>query len=159
MTCPYDPKNPNANNRLFLTMCHRNRSRNGFSLIELMVVLALMGIMSGIAAPNFWKLFTKTLEQQDLNKFTDQLEKLRLEAWKTGRGIQLPKEGGKKWPPLPTGWQTEKLPTLRFLATGITNGGQILLSSAANNRWQIDIQALDGRITLTPLYAAPKPTE
>jgi general secretion pathway protein G len=126
----------------------------GFTLIELLIVLTLIGMISGVAAPNFWALFTKTMEQRDLDTFSEQLDALRLEAWTTGRSIQLPQGGGKKWPPLPTGWQAEKLPALRFLTTGITNGGQLILSSRSDHRWQIDIRALDGKTTLTQLATA-----
>lgn len=132
-------------------MLFRTALINGFSLIELLVVLALISAIGGIAAPNFWGLFTKTMEQQDLFEFTAKLEALRLEAWHTGQSIDLAADRQGKWPPLPEGWQANKLPNLRFLATGITNGGQIRLSSKANNHWQIDINALDGRITLTRL--------
>ncbi|MEQ1527908.1 MAG: prepilin-type N-terminal cleavage/methylation domain-containing protein [Methylococcales bacterium] len=143
----------------FLRIAKEKNQHRGFSLIELLVVLVLMSAISGLVAPNFWNLFTKTMEQQDLFAFTEKLEALRLDAWRTGRAIRLTKDGGPAWPPLPEGWSAYQLPALHFLSTGITNGGRIILSSHTNNHWQIDIAALDGRITLTPLDALPKAHE
>ncbi len=153
MICPY--------NVSLKAVCKvsKHTKNHGFSLIELLVVLVLISTISGIAAPNFWNLFTKTMEQQDLFEFTEKLTVIRLEAWKAGRGIRLNKNGGSPWPQLPEGWKIQRLPELRFLSTGITNGGHIIVSSNANNHWQIAIEALDGHVTLIPLSKLPKLNE
>ncbi len=124
---------------------------SGFTLIELLIVLTLISVISGVAAPNFWNLFIKTQEQQALLEFSEQIDALRIEAWNSGKSIFLPKGGGSKWPKLPAGWQAQELPALRLLATGITNGGKIKLSSNNNHLWQIEIRPLDGKMAFTPL--------
>lgn len=38
-------------------MNHRNRNRRGFTLMELMVVIAILGLLVTLVAPNVWNVF------------------------------------------------------------------------------------------------------
>lgn len=123
----------------------------GFSLIELLVVLVIMGLAGGMVVPKLVKIYTRTMERSQLNVFAGQLESLRIEAWKTGRSYYLAAGGGENWPSLPSGWEAKELPALRLLANGVTNGGQLVLQASSGRLWAVNLAPLDGRIQLKPV--------
>lgn len=123
----------------------------GFSLLELMIVLVIMALTGGLTAPKLVKLYTRTVERSQLQVFAQQLESLRVNALKSGHSLLLPADGGENWPPIPSGWQAKELPALRLLASGVTNGGQLLLQASSGRLWRLQLAPLDGRMQLQPV--------
>ncbi|MDO9105614.1 MAG: prepilin-type N-terminal cleavage/methylation domain-containing protein [Methylovulum sp.] len=123
----------------------------GFSLLELLIVLVLMALTGGVTAPKLVKLYTRTVERSELQAYAQQIENLRVHVLKSGHSLLLAAGGGANWPPLPTGWEAKALPSLRLLATGITNGGELLLQASSGRLWQLQMAPLDGRVQIRPV--------
>ena len=84
------------NSRLQLAMLNRKKSHNalekGFTLVELMVVIVIVGILSGIALPSF-------LSQQNKAKLTEASTKLSAIRHRGGQlGLQVKGQGRASLP-------------------------------------------------------------
>lgn len=69
----------------------------GFSLIELIIVLAVAGVMLTIVAPSFSSLIDSTRMTTQLNTLVSALSLSRSEAVKTGRNVILCKSIDGQW--------------------------------------------------------------
>ncbi len=59
--------------------------RNGFTLLELMLVLAIIGVIGAIAVPSFMGVFDRQRLQASAEKIRLELDRARLEAMRTGQ--------------------------------------------------------------------------
>lgn len=78
-----------------------NRS-NGFTLIELMVVMAIVGIVTAIAAPSFNSLIESQRAKSAASDLYMSLMRARSEAAKQNANVTLAPKAGSDWA---SGWQ------------------------------------------------------
>lgn len=69
------------------------KDQKGFSLLELMIVLIMLGIVAGISAPAIGKLLTGLDFRKQVGKVTAHLRAVRLQAVVTGKDIEVSLEG------------------------------------------------------------------
>lgn len=67
----------------------RTRFQRGFTLIELMVVVAVAGILAGVVAPSFQEMIRNNRITADVNHFVTAIHAARSEALKTGLPVIL----------------------------------------------------------------------
>lgn len=129
--------------------------QRGFSLLEMLIVLTLIAIVGSLTAPKLFKQYNRALERSQVQSYASHIERLRHQAFQQGRSVKLAKDdkGLGTWPALPDGWSAQQLPVLRLLATGITNGGKLILQAHSGQRWQLEFAPLDGRIQIHALNA------
>ncbi len=129
--------------------------QRGFSLLEMLIVLTLIAIAGSLTTPKLFKQYNRALERSQVQAYASGIERLRHQAFQQGRSVKLAKDdkGLGTWPVLPEGWSAQQLPVLRLLATGITNGGTLILQAQSGKRWQLDFAPLDGRIHIQRLGA------
>lgn len=126
------------------------KKENGFTLLELLVVLVLLAVASSYVGPALWKTYSKNQERSVVQHFADVLHQLRITSRREGRAIHLPaiQQGSysvKDFPLLPDGWTIEKASPLVFLSTGVTNGGSIKMQSDSGHYWLLSLRPLDGK--------------
>lgn len=68
---------------------NRRRGRAGFSLIEILVVLAIMALATAVILPNGGRLLDQTLAQAVFFEFQRDVLQLRREANRSGSAITL----------------------------------------------------------------------
>ena len=129
----------------------KNQQFNGFTLIELLIVLAIIGLASGVAAPKLIKTYVRSSERAELQNFATKIKQLHLDAWKQGRNIRLPEKGTAPWPEISKGWTVKSYPSLYFLATGVTNGGTLILQASSERLWALSLTVLDGKVLIKPI--------
>jgi prepilin-type N-terminal cleavage/methylation domain-containing protein len=60
-------------------------SRLGFTLLELLLVLAILAVLAGLAVPTFESMISSRRIQQSIEKLQNELLEARVEAMKTGQ--------------------------------------------------------------------------
>jgi len=132
-------------------------NQKGFTLLELLVVLVIVGMAASFSGPQLWQSYAKASERSVLQVFSGALQKLRSKAIYTGYMIELPAtDGGEKtkseyFPAMPAGWELEQSSVLRMLPTGVTNGATFYFHSPSNQRWLISLQPFDGHVEIKRL--------
>lgn len=81
---------------------------SGYTLLEMVVVLALMGLAVGMAAPAGFRMIESWREAGDVDEVLRQLAALPTAAREQGRAVRLPPDDGASMPAvLPEGWSLE----------------------------------------------------
>ena len=118
------------------------KPRGGFTLLELLVVLALLGLATAIAMPNLERLYVAVTRASEQDHVLDQIAALGREAALNGRAYVV---YGNVAPPdpaeaaryvdyetyvvdVPEGWRLELDSPLVALANGVCLGGALTLS-------------------------------
>lgn len=136
---------------LISAICHNNAERRraaaGFTLLEMVVVLAIMALVTGVAAMRMFSLIGSWREHAQLESIEQQFARLPMLARQSGRDIVLPPPAassttappgttsvsgspGSAEPPaldLPYGWVVHFDQPLRVRGSGLCEGARIVL--------------------------------
>ena len=127
---------------------------NGFTLLELLVVLAIVGALGALVGPNMWNSYQRSNERHLVFSFANELMALRRQAHFSGESLHIPENtlllvrADSQLPRLPDGWLVESQTKIYFLPSGVTNGSAILLNSPTGRVWELLIRPLDGQIAI-----------
>ncbi len=106
--------------------------QGGFSLLEIIIVLVLLGAVSGLVVPKVMKMYDSMLWTNERDQALEALGSLGYEARIQGREfdlVQYPGElDGNMTMPLPVGWTLQAAHPIRYRSSGVCLGGTVLLS-------------------------------
>ena len=116
-----------------------DRFRAGFTLLELMIVLALLGLLTALAVPNLQRLFASVSTSTERQHILDQFEALGREALANGRAYVVFSETPdadtaagyadfeRRPIDLPDAWRFRLDRPLLVRANGFCRGGELTL--------------------------------
>ena len=129
----------------------RRLRRIGFSLLELLIVLAVVGLLAALALPNLRQLYQSAARTTERERILDQIAALGREALAHRRNYVLYGAGASadadptyevRRLDLPAGWTLALDRPLRVRATGVCLGAQATLrhADAAEPIVRLDLQ-------------------
>ncbi|MCG5500816.1 type II secretion system protein [Ectothiorhodospira lacustris] len=121
----------------------------GFTLLELLVVMALLGLITALVAPRLWQWVEGADERATLHALRHALEDLPAQRFFDGQALTLQRSGDGDLP-LPPGWRLHLDTPLRYEANGMTRGGQIQVWRDERMLAHWAVQPPDGRIIPLP---------
>ena len=146
------------------------RAASGFTLVELLVVFAIMGLLVGIVSGSFDKLRDGTQYRDTLRSMLSDLRDARQRASAEGREIRFRLDlaqrrygiDGVTPRAIPESLQVratvagkeltpDSVAAIRFLPQGGATGGSIDLVRAAGNGIRLRVDWLSGQVTQEPL--------
>jgi len=128
--------------------------QKGFTLLELLVVLVIIGMAASFSGPQLWKLYAKAQERSVIQSFASSLRALRMDILHSGRSLEIgavsenDTNESTRLPALPDGWVLQKSTLLRLLSTGATNGGSFEFRSPSEKQWQLILKPFDGHVEI-----------
>jgi len=123
--------------------------QGGFTLIEALASLVLLGLLAGVVFPNMNRWYDSIVARQLLSELTTQVRQLAAVAVFTGRDFSLADVAGGSvmWASpyrlnLPAGWVVRDAGDLRFLRTGMCRPGAAWLRGDAGREIRVAANAL-----------------
>lgn len=112
----------------------------GFTLLELLVVLALVGLLAGVAAPRAMNWVEGARARAQAADVAAALEALPARAFFEGKARVIGADAkSAELLRVPPGWRLDLAAPLRFEANGMTAGGRVRLWEGAALRadWRV----------------------
>lgn len=132
----------------------RKKKLSGFTLIELIVVMALISFMAMVAVPRLWGYYANLQQQKRLETFWSQVLDDAHKYNQLGESYWFNSQD-EKWRELAQQQQIEILPNYpddQFVIRPdgfIQHGVVRLLLLPQNARWQIEVSMPDGHVTMS----------
>lgn len=104
--------------------------RRGFTLLELLVVLALMGLLAALAAPALSRTIASWQRREVLSVLSEQIRSLPVAARQSGRAFVFDGDrlgGEPSVLPIAEGWHLSAPSVWRVHANGVCESGTLLL--------------------------------
>lgn len=128
---------------------HRAASARGFTLLELLVVLVLLGLITGLVAPLAANGLQAARERAVSAELAALMDGLPVRAFGAAAAqtydaqalVQLLGD-------LPVGWEIQVDPPLNYSASGVASGGDVSLLAPGRSPLRWRVQPVSGEVQL-----------
>lgn len=117
--------------------CRRDGDASGFTLLEMIVVLAIMGLATAMVAPSMVRGIDSWRRQSVIDSLLDQIRALPGTARARGRPVEVSNASlAGKEPPLevPDEWTLRVPAEWQVNGNGVCNGGKVEIGNALGTR-------------------------
>ncbi len=124
----------------------RNKRHAGFTLIELMIVLAITGVLTAIALPSYMNYIVETRITGETNNFAIILKQARMYAVEYGEPASVcPSADGATCDG--ASWETGWIVFIDGGAPGVVDGSDIVVRTGKPHDAKIDLRIDAGGVT------------
>lgn len=103
----------------------------GFTLLEMLVVMALIAAVAGIALPNFGRFLDSFTSNTEWREVESELNDLPYRAFSAGRSLRLDKTNAHHHlQKLPADWRFAPADTIVYRENGWCEGGGLTITAA-----------------------------
>lgn len=109
----------------------RPTDQAGFTLLEMLVVLAIAGMLAGITLPNLTKMADRARLSSQRQTILSGVENLGYRSYSNGKSYTLTTlDSTSDAPPfgIPEGWRLKAESPITFAVNGVCSGGVVVLS-------------------------------
>lgn len=132
-----------------LVTCQDKSAGSGYTLLEVLLILMMMALLSGIALPRFSNMLESYLFRLRLDDIERRLSELGVLAHRQGKRIVVTSfdaDSSQAAPlVLPASWSLQTEQPIHYNAKGVCSGGRITITSQAY-AVEYQIHAPDGRL-------------
>ncbi len=132
-----------------------SNKHHGFTLIELVVVLILIALVSGLALPNLSKFYSGLENSVQVSEFINSVNELGLLAKQTSSRYKINSAQGKiiggpkdYFSFAPDSWDITVTKPIIYLRNGACRGGEIKVVSRGNEILSLKLEAPLCRVSL-----------
>ncbi len=128
-----------------MLFCKPNINRSGkptsgFTLLEVVVVLAIIATIAGVALPNFARMIESYAQKSTLGSITSELGRLSFKAYTQAKPVLLSPEAARALlPSLPADWQISVANPVAIQANGFCGGGDVTVTAKNGASWQVKL--------------------
>ena len=139
----------------------------GFTLLELVVVMALLALLLGLVLPGLLRTVKKERDRSNLRQFTTVLRLARSQAATSHQRVRvfLNKENGRYWlegsnrqgvlagmrlGDVRLVWKgtDRRQGYIAFYSDGTSSGGKLAMTDATGRVYNLDVEIITGKVTL-----------
>jgi general secretion pathway protein G len=112
--------------------------QRGFTLLELLVVITLIGLIAGVVAPRFVALGDRLAQKNQLQEARQKVNGLPLLAMRNGSAMRIDASGAPL--ELPDGWRISARSPVIYQSNGVCLGGDIEVWQNDTRQAVVDLQ-------------------
>lgn len=114
-------------------------SRAGYSLLEVLIVVALLGLAVAISGPSLGRMVERQQTQQTLRAGAAALSQLRVDAYLSGVDLRSDAVQERLDAALAPGWTSDVPAELTFRHSGYCRGGEVRVFEPGGRAWLISV--------------------
>ncbi|WP_430430715.1 pilus assembly FimT family protein [Oceanicaulis sp.] len=113
--------------------------RAGYSLLEVIVVVAILGIAATLSGPSIGRMITSQQAQQVVRGVTTEMGALRAEAFLSSASLSAQDVQTRLDAHIPPDWRIEVDEALRVASSGYCTGGVVRLVAPSGRLWTFEV--------------------
>ncbi len=126
---------------------HKALMRQGFTLLEVLVVMALMAMMAGMVAPSVQRSLAAAQERAVASDLTALLDSLPVRAFQQGSNLAVDERMLRQWLfNLPEDWQLVVPQALRYSPVGVAEGGRVRVLAPRQSTMEWVVSPVSGKV-------------